>query len=690
MKKKNVRKGSLAILLTMLLVFGLMPVPAFGANSSEYTVFVSVEGFNLGYGFFIEPTAVTVPAGSTAMDATRALFEQTGHEYSPMPWGGIGRIYGIHPGGPANPPPYITIEMEDGPDDGSLGGDDYTPGFSGWMFTVNHNFAPVGPDEFLISDGDVLRWQFTVEGWGADLGLCEERGAFGEPLYDHVDKSDLIRGLFTEGASNEAIQAALAVIIDPLATAEAVALALSALQAQDAGNYVTVFVSFEGFNLGHGFYIEPTAVNVPSGSTAIDATIALLNQAGYEFSLTPWGGLDRIEDIHPGEVNPPAFITIELEQGPNDGSVGSFDYTENSGWMYTINHFMAPVGADALIVFNGDVLRWQFTIEGWGADLGLGPDWGTFAPGLYEHADKSELIRGMFAQGANTDALQDALDVIINPLATAADVAAAFAALDLPSQTTDRASLRAAISEGAARQREIYVPEDAQWDPPFWGVLQTALNAAQVVSDNPNATQLAIDGAAERLWTAIDALVPLQPDESEPNENEPDEADEPDETVTPPTWANPFIDVSTGDWFYGYVQFVFENGLMTGTTPNSFSPDMGLSRGMAVTLLWRLAGYPTGPDIVVFDDLRPGQWYYYGASWAGANNIIGAYAGESFGSGHMLTGEQFADILVAYGQLIGFDDLDAVSQIFTATELDRVVTRGAAAAIIQRFIELVG
>jgi len=651
------------------MVFGLLATPAIAAdNADEYTVFVSIEGFNLGHGFYVAPTAISVPVGSTAMDATRALFEQTNLEYSPTPWGGIGRIYGIHPGVAPNPPSYITIEMENSPTDGSLGSDDYTPGFSGWMFSINHYSAPVGADDLVLSDRDVIRWQFTVEGWGADLGLGEDRGAFGEPLYTHENKTELIRALFTEGASEDAVEAALAVIINPLATSQDITAALAALTGQDAGGNITVFVSFEGFNLGHGFYIEPMAVNVPEGATAMDATLALLNNAGYEYTLTAWGGLDRIYGFHPGHVYLPVYITLELEPGADDGSVGAFDYSEYSGWMYTINHFSAPVGADGLVVFGGDVIRWQFTVEGWGADLGLGVEWGRFAPGLFEHADKTELIRGLFADEANPDAVQEALSVIIDPLATAEDVTTAFAALELPAVDADKASLGVAIADAATRERETYVPEDAMWDPAFWGVLQTALNAAQVVYANPYATQLAVNGAAQRLLTALDALVPLPP--AEP-------------VVT---WENPFADVSQEDWFYEYVQFVFTNDLMTGVTPYRFAPETNLSRAMATTMLWRLAGYPDA-GLYVFDDIVPGRWYSNAAAWAGANGIMQAYTGDSFAASQSLTTEEFAVIISAYAQFAGLEDVAAY--IFAEMALSVNVTRSEAAFILQRLLRLV-
>jgi hypothetical protein len=117
---------------------------------------------------------------------------------------------------------------------------------------------------------------------------------------------------------------------------------------------------------------------------------------------------------------------VTLGSGRNDGSIGEGDYSPTSGWMITVNHEMLQVGADEFSLRDGDVIRWQFTVQGLGADLGI-PGFG-FTP-LYTHADKTTLIRALFAPNVSTQARQAALDVIINPLATEADVAEALGAL---------------------------------------------------------------------------------------------------------------------------------------------------------------------------------------------------------------------------------------------------------------------
>jgi len=203
----------------------------------------------------------------------------------------------------------------------------------------------------------------------------------------------------------------------------------------ELGNEITVFITFEGYNLGHGFYIEPTAIKVPRGSTAACVTSELLNQLGYEYSTRGIGEafyLEKVNGFNRGELGilpeylPPwAIMNDDSEEG---GWLGEFMFSPTSGWMITVNHKMIDVSAGAWEIFNGDVIRWQFTVYGLGADIGV-PSIEDAAPPLYDHVDKTNLIRALFNPNANLAARQAALDVIINPLSSEAEVVSALAAL---------------------------------------------------------------------------------------------------------------------------------------------------------------------------------------------------------------------------------------------------------------------
>lgn len=112
----------------------------------------------------------------------------------------------------------------------------------------------------------------------------------------------------------------------------------------------------------------------------------------------------------------------------------------------------------------------------------------------------------------------------------------------------------------------------------------------------------------------------------------------------------PFTDVSTSDWFYSDVMFVYENGLFSGTDSRSFSPNASMTRAMLVTVLYRLEGEPAGTGSSSFSDVRSGSYYEKAVAWAAANGIVTGTGSTSFSPDAKLTREQLAAILYRYAQ----------------------------------------
>ena len=117
----------------------------------------------------------------------------------------------------------------------------------------------------------------------------------------------------------------------------------------------------------------------------------------------------------------------------------------------------------------------------------------------------------------------------------------------------------------------------------------------------------------------------------------------------------PFTDVSTSDWFYSAVKFVYENGLMDGVGNNLFAPNATLNRAMAVTILYRLEGAPAVTTDAGFNDVAAGTWYTDAVNWAAANNIVNGVEGNNFDPTGSLTREQMATVLYRYAQYKGAD-----------------------------------
>ena len=121
-------------------------------------------------------------------------------------------------------------------------------------------------------------------------------------------------------------------------------------------------------------------------------------------------------------------------------------------------------------------------------------------------------------------------------------------------------------------------------------------------------------------------------------------------------WENPFIDVKADDWFYGDVAYVSINRLMLGTNtdPMLFNPNMALTRGMAVTVLYRMSESPDASGLEnPFDDVPYGMWYADAVKWAADNKLVNGYGDGKFGPEDIITREQLALILSKYERFAG-------------------------------------
>ncbi|MEF2908490.1 MAG: S-layer homology domain-containing protein [Oscillospiraceae bacterium] len=110
----------------------------------------------------------------------------------------------------------------------------------------------------------------------------------------------------------------------------------------------------------------------------------------------------------------------------------------------------------------------------------------------------------------------------------------------------------------------------------------------------------------------------------------------------------PFADVSSSDWFYNDVRYVYEKGIMDGTGADRFSPNAPLTRAMIVTILYRMDGSPSVSGSSDFTDVAAGKWFAKAVAWAAANGIVNGYGDSLFGPNDPVTREQLAAILYRY------------------------------------------
>ncbi len=121
-----------------------------------------------------------------------------------------------------------------------------------------------------------------------------------------------------------------------------------------------------------------------------------------------------------------------------------------------------------------------------------------------------------------------------------------------------------------------------------------------------------------------------------------------------PTW--PFTDVTEGDdWFYDAVAYVYENGIMAGTSETIFSPSMKLNRAQAAQLFYNLEGKPAVAGDSAFTDVASSHWAVDAITWAAQNDIVAGIGGGLYDPDSNVTREQFAVMLYKYARFKSYD-----------------------------------
>ena len=111
----------------------------------------------------------------------------------------------------------------------------------------------------------------------------------------------------------------------------------------------------------------------------------------------------------------------------------------------------------------------------------------------------------------------------------------------------------------------------------------------------------------------------------------------------------PFDDINMSDWYYSSVKYTYQNGMISGATDTEFRPSAKITRGMIVTILWRMEGSPKVTGVKDFTDVK-GQYYYDAVRWAAKNGVVNGYGDGRFGPNANITREQLATILCNYAK----------------------------------------
>lgn len=147
---------------------------------------------------------------------------------------------------------------------------------------------------------------------------------------------------------------------------------------------------------------------------------------------------------------------------------------------------------------------------------------------------------------------------------------------------------------------------------------------------------------------------------------------EPDYYVDPATpEEKTWTDVKETDWFYPYICEVYKAGLMQGVNKATFAPNIAVTRAMAVTVLYRIAGEPEVPGQSPFDDVPADQWYTKAVIWAQSQDIVNGYPDGKYHPNDNITREQLATILYRHHKSID-PNLDTQGDLSTFPDSNAV------------------
>ena len=256
--KKSMTMKIVSILLSIIMIAGILPVSVFATENTLMTLeelreqngAITVEAYNIGQGFLVEPSLYSKEGKSTG-DITVDFLTSKNINYqgSTSYFKGFEFDDTVAPQYPSYLEPYLDELDTTGDDNGYLEEFDYSQ-YAGWCYTINDWWASYGASESYPGDqikdyntgesvvlGDVIRWHFTVYGYGADCGFPSNAMAeyMGGNLFTQEDKSDLIFALaaindyYGNLDTDDVYETALAVAADPLASANDIAAQEAAL-----------------------------------------------------------------------------------------------------------------------------------------------------------------------------------------------------------------------------------------------------------------------------------------------------------------------------------------------------------------------------------------------------------------------------------------------------------------------------
>ena len=164
------------------------------------------------------------------------------------------------------------------------------------------------------------------------------------------------------------------------------------------------------------------------------------------------------------------------------------------------------------------------------------------------------------------------------------------------------------------------VPEDAYFAAPVaWAVDKNITSGLTANTFGPNASCTRAQ-AVTFLWKAAGSPAPK-------------------------STAHAFTDVKAGSWYETAVLWAVENGITSGTSASTFSPDAPCTRAQIVTFLWKAQSAPAAETANTFADVAADAWYFAPIQWAVKNGVTSGTSATTFSPSATCTRAQIITFL---------------------------------------------
>ncbi len=136
--------------------------------------------------------------------------------------------------------------------------------------------------------------------------------------------------------------------------------------------------------------------------------------------------------------------------------------------------------------------------------------------------------------------------------------------------------------------------------------------------------------------------------------------------------AKVFVDVEADDWYADAVGYVTKLGLMNGTSDEEFSPEIDTTRGMVVTILWRLSNSPEFEATDAYTDVEADEYYTQAIAWGTSVGVAKGYGEKIFAPNKVVSREELAAFFNRYAEFMEKSDGIEVKDIDEYADVDDI------------------